>query len=139
MAITSDSINLTLKAALDVRYQRQEVLATNVANADTPGYRPLDLEFDGVLQQAIDEASPMARTAGAHLDDTGRMSPTLGQGVATQDLKERPDRLDTLDGNGVDMDREMARVAENSVQYKAALEVMRRRLGILKMAIADMK
>ncbi|MCA9515028.1 MAG: flagellar basal body rod protein FlgB [Myxococcales bacterium] len=146
MSLTSDNINLTLKAALDVRYQRQEVLANNVANADTPGFRPEDLEFDGVLQREIGGPSPLGHTDGAHLDETGHLG--MGArasfvggadaGVAQQDLRERPDRLDTLDGNGVDMDREMARVADNAMQYKAAMEVMRRRVGILKLAITDM-
>lgn len=146
MSLTFDSINLTLKSALDVRYQRQEVLANNVANADTPGYRPEDLEFDGVLQRELGGPSPLGHTDSAHLDAQGHLglgaraglTGGAGDGVARQDLRERPDRLDTLDGNGVDMDREMARVADNAMQYKAALEVMRRRVAILKMAISDM-
>jgi len=148
MAIT-DSVHHNLRAAMNVRWTRQELLATNVANADTPGYTPRDLEFEGVLRQAMGPA-PMARTTARHLDASGQtpapapgalggpgLSADLGR-VAMDDVVMRADVDDTLDDNGVDMDREMARAADNAMQYRATLEVMRRRLGIVRMAIADM-
>ncbi|MFO0750638.1 MAG: flagellar basal body protein [Myxococcota bacterium] len=60
----SDSINLSLRAALDLRWRRHEILAHNVANADTPGYKPKDLEFEGILQDAI-ASEPMAPVGAA--------------------------------------------------------------------------
>ena len=57
MSIGNDRINQSLRAALDLRWQRHELLAHNLANADTPGFRPKDLEFEGVLQSVENAAA----------------------------------------------------------------------------------
>ncbi len=127
MSFGSDGINLSLRAALDLRLQRHELLSHNLANADTPGFRPKDLEFEGLLQSAIEERP----TAGD----------TLGVGTRpteTQAVVERPEVGDTLDDNAVDTDKEMARVADNSLNYQAQLELLRRRYAAVQRAISTM-
>lgn len=128
----NDPVTLSLQAALDLRYKRHELLANNLANADTPGYQPTDLEFEGALREELARSDgPMARTDPEH----------LRPGAVESDLQntvQRPDVTDSLDGNGVDTDKEMARVAENSLQFKAALEVLRRRYGIVRQAVSEM-
>lgn len=128
----SDALTLSLRAALDLRWRRHEVLAHNVANADTPGYKPKDLEFEGVLQQAID-TQPQAPVPGQTVGGGGTFDR-----LATQDVVERPEIVDTLDENSVDTDREMARIADNSVHYQTATEVLRRRYGLVKSVITDL-
>lgn len=126
----SDPVSLSLRAALDLRWRRHEVLAHNVANADTPGYKPKDLEFQAVLQDAM-TAEPTPSPAIA-------MAGTRPAPLAEQEVVERADTLDTLDENWVDTDREMARIADNSVQYNAAMEVLRRRYGMVRGVITDL-
>jgi len=122
----SDSVNLSLRAALDLRWRRHELLSNNVANADTPGYRPKDLEFEGVLQAAVErEAAPAPRA--------GPSTP-----LVEQEVQSRGDAWDTLDENRVDMDKEMARIADNGVAFQTSMEVLRRRYAMIRGVVADL-
>jgi len=128
----NDPVTMSLRASLDLRYRRHELLANNIANADTRDYQPTDLEFEGALQEELGkDFGPLARTEAQHLG-AGPVESALENTV------QRPDVTDSLDGNGVDTDKEMARVAENSLQFKATLEVLRRRYGIVRQAVSDM-
>jgi len=126
----SDSLNLSLRAAMDLRWRRHELLSHNVANADTPGYRPKDLEFEGVLEAAIQAAPPTAPSAARAPGGTGA--------IVDQATVERGDVLDTLDENKVDMDKEMARIAENALTFQTSLEVLRRRYGMIRGVVTDL-
>jgi len=138
MSITSDSVNLSLRAALDLRLQRHELLAHNLVNADTPGFRPADLEFEGVLQSVVSENAqgPLAKS------DTAERPLSVvaagGRPSEEQAVIERPEVGDTLDDNAVDTDKEMARIADNSLNYQAQLELLRRRYMAIQRAIASM-
>ena len=136
MNILGDSTSRSLEMALDLRYQRQQLLASNIANADTPNYQPMDLTFEGTLAEA--EASErggagMQRTDAAHMDHQG------GETRVRDDVESRPDALNTLDGNGVDLDREVARFAENKARFEATVESSRRRFAILNYVISSMQ
>lgn len=134
MSIAGDRVNLSLRAALDLRWKRQEVLAHNLANAETPGFVPRDLEFEGVLQSVVEptEVETLAGRGG----DGGGARPL---GVAEeQALIERAEIGDSLDQNGVDTDKEMARIADNSLHFQAQIEVLRRRYAAVQRAIASM-
>jgi len=135
MSLIVDTTAKALEQAMDLRLKRQELLGSNMANMDTPGYQPQDLEFEGELTRIIEDESAMPttrRTDGEH----------LGMGVealaGADNVEERPDVLNSVDGNGVDLDREMARVADNSMRYNATLEMQRRRVGILNYSIMKM-
>ncbi|PKN54705.1 MAG: flagellar basal body rod protein FlgB [Deltaproteobacteria bacterium HGW-Deltaproteobacteria-14] len=128
----SDPVTLSLQSALDLRYKRHELLANNLANADTPGFQPSDLEFEGALQQELAQGNgPLARTSAQHL-------PAGGVESVLENTVQRSDVTDSLDGNGVDTDKELARVSENSLQFKATLELLRRRYGAMKQTLTDM-
>ena len=102
--------------ALRVRDQRQQVLASNIANADTPNYKARDLDFKSALQGALNGAgssggTALATTAPGHLAgnpgsaaDTGLLYRTPAQG--------------SVDGNTVDMDAERAAFANNAIHYE---------------------
>lgn len=105
--------------ALVLRSERQRLLASNIANADTPGYRARDFDFGQALRQATG-ASPavdVRTTQAAH----------LGLGGAPAGTRRAPDLLyatpsqTNLDSNSVDMDRERASFADNTVHYEATL------------------
>ena len=102
--------------ALALRAERQRLVASNIANADTPGYQARDFDFASALREAT--ASGSTNTLGAPVTGDllrspgGRYQPTLQFATASQA---------NLDGNTVDMDRERASFADNSVKYEATL------------------
>jgi len=102
--------------ALDLLSQRQKVLAGNIANADTPGFKARDFDFAAALAEARGDASGTARTSLRHLHGNGS---TDGQPQVT--LKWRNAEQPSLDGNTVDLDRERANFADNAMRYEATL------------------
>jgi flagellar basal-body rod protein FlgB len=104
--------------ALSLRAERQRVIASNIANADTPGYQARDMDFASALQQATGQlpgATRMATTQGGH------MALPQGATAAQAALRYATPSQTSLDSNTVDMDRERASFAENSVKYEATL------------------
>ena len=101
--------------ALLLRSQRQQVLASNIANADTPNYKARDFDFAAALNAAT------AGTAGA-----GRAAPALQYRTGAQG---------SLDGNSVDLDAERAQFADNAVRYEAALRVLNQEIKTMLSAI----
>ena len=103
--------------ALLLRSERQRVIASNIANADTPGYQARELDFAQALREAAaGSAAPaqVLRTSPRH-----QALPTAEQ--ADLRLRYAAPSQTSLDGNTVDMDRERASFADNSVKYEAAL------------------
>lgn len=109
--------------ALNLRSQRTEVLAANMANADTPGYRARDIDFKSALAQAGGNAKSgvqLHTTNAAHIGPQN--SPNGGvNGAAASELKYRTPLAPSLDGNTVDAQLEQAAFAENTVRYQATL------------------
>jgi len=103
--------------ALGLRAYRQELLASNIANADTPNYKARDIDFKSALQGALGGrggALDMVRTAPQHLA-------AGGANAAGARPQYRAERQSSVDGNTVDMDVERAAFAENALQYEASL------------------
>jgi flagellar basal-body rod protein FlgB len=112
----SDSLDFQSQA-LVLRSERQRLLASNIANADTPGYVARDMDFAAALRDAT--TPQMAGTATL----AGLRSPlarSLGAATETH-LRFAAPSQSNLDGNTVDMDRERASFADNSVKYEATL------------------
>jgi flagellar basal-body rod protein FlgB len=97
--------------------QRQQVLAANIANADTPGFKARDFDFAQALAEARGQSGGLATSAGRHLQASG----APGQAVPTVQLQWRNPDQPALDGNTVDMDRERGYFAENTLRYEATL------------------
>jgi flagellar basal-body rod protein FlgB len=127
-----------LERALDVRMVRENVLAANVANIDTPGFRPKDVDFTATMV-AIEGS---ARDAGGVTQPT---VPTAGQfesqqtGISINDLPivDVPSGGASLDGNTVDLDRTMVAMAENALQYGASARAAGKKLAILRYVVSD--
>jgi flagellar basal-body rod protein FlgB len=102
--------------ALDLLSQRQKVLAGNIANADTPGFKARDFDFSAALAEARGDAAGTARTSNRHLHGNGSAD---GQPQVT--LLWRNAEQPSLDGNTVDLDRERANFADNAMRYEATL------------------
>lgn len=103
--------------ALTLRSERQRLIASNIANADTPGYQARDMDF----ARALKEATGTLPAAGAmKVTSAGHLQPTAGARAEPNLLYATPAQAN-LDRNTVDMDRERASFADNSVKYEATL------------------
>jgi flagellar basal-body rod protein FlgB len=112
----TDTLNFQAEA-LVLRSERQRLIASNIANADTPGYVAKDMDFASALRQATGQAATpgqMHATAAGHIQPMAGARSEAGLRYATASQTN-------LDRNTVDMDRERASFADNSVKYEATL------------------
>ncbi len=125
----------TLRNAANLRAYRQEVLASNIANADTPNYKARDFDFKAALAAATSARGSfaMARTSPRHLD--GRQGQPFANAPAGTELLYRTEFQAAVDGNTVNMDVERAAFAENAIQLEATLTFLKKRFEGLQMAI----
>ncbi|TQV75302.1 flagellar basal body rod protein FlgB [Aliikangiella marina] len=106
------------ESALEIRAERAQVLAENLANSDTPNFKARDIDFSQALLQAqSNRKSGLTRTNELHMDSKiGREIPGLSYRI--------PFQPDTGDGNTVDAQIEQAKFAENAMQYQATLRFL---------------
>ncbi len=127
-----------LERALDVRLVRQNVLGANVANVDTPGFRPKDIDFAASMA-AIDGAG--RTSSGVAQPARPVVGPVESQqtSIAAKDLPivDVPAGGASLDGNTVDLDRTMVAMAENALQYGASARAAGKKLAILRYVVSD--
>jgi len=115
--------------ALLLHGQRIGVLATNLANADTPNYKARDIDFSEVLAHSDGAPLPMSVTQASHISfNDSELS--AGQ------LKYRNPYQASLDGNTVEMPVEQAAFSENNVRYQASLTFINQKIAELQLAIA---
>ncbi|MGI9272099.1 MAG: flagellar basal body rod protein FlgB [Woeseiaceae bacterium] len=114
--------------ALMFRAHRNEVISSNIANADTPNYKARDLDFGDALKSARSPSISMQRTSDLHLNS---MQSTRHGGKLMYRTPSQP----TLDGNTVEADIEQAAFAENAVQYRASLAFIDGKIRSLRYAI----
>lgn len=136
MGINISRAHELMKSALDYRAARQDMIAGNIANADTPFYRPKDIRFEEVLAQksaSVFGETPkpltMARTDGAHLEGTE----TGGEGKAS--IFFRDGHMARNDGNSVDLDVETTEMAKNSTMFNALTAALRKDSALFKSVI----
>ena len=125
--------DLPLIAAIKNRMQyhqtRQKLLAENVANADSPGYRPKDLKpFDILLAAQQGSGSTQAKTSSGHLG--GNASSGSGLGSQRAGLFEK-----TQSGNAVNLEDEMMRIAQNNSDYQMAATLYGKSLSYMRIAL----
>jgi len=105
------------QTALNLRAARQELIASNIANADTPNYKARDIDFASAMQGALQNGGGtpgMAKTAPGHLAPTG-------ESVMGAPVMYRKPLQPSADGNTVDMDVERAQFADNALRYEASV------------------
>jgi flagellar basal-body rod protein FlgB len=134
MPLSIDSYLGIQQDALNVQSKRMEVLAKNLANADTPNYKAQDIDFRAALAQAGSAGSnlPMAGTASGQSIGTSTADGNVDLSSA---LKYRTPLAPSLDGNTVDVQMEQAKFAENTVRYQATLTFLTGHLKDLMTAI----
>jgi len=104
-----DSLTDNLEQYMNVVSLRQKLVVSNIANADTPGYKTQDLDFQSSLQEAMDGSSPQPK-----------------------EVTSLPTKSD---GNNVDLDREARLLAENAMRFSVASNLMKTHLNAIKEAI----
>jgi len=125
-----------MQSALDFRAARQDMIAGNIANADTPFYRPRDVRFEEVLAQKSasifadkSQTLAMSRTDGAHLEGID------SQSNAKPTTFFRDGHMARNDGNSVDLDVETTEMAKNSTMFNALTAALKKDSAIFKSVI----
>lgn len=124
-----------LQKSLDFRTKRNSLLASNVANLETPGYKARDLVFENALGKAVKAQlpGPLRVTNSKHMD--GRRAVPLDLVKPKLIQTASPDAA--LDGNTVNLETEMAKLAENQVAYQAYTQMISLKFQALKNAIRE--
>lgn len=111
-----DTTQIALERAISGAHLRATVLVNNIANADTPGFQPSDVDFHSALREAIERGPEALREL--------RLAPERGAPVAMR-----------ADGNGVDAEAESAKLAQNGLELNALVSVAGARVQILRTAM----
>ena len=117
-----------LHRALDVRMMRHRQLANNVANVDTPAYRPGDVDFEATLDRLVALDRHAQTTSGEVSDDGVEDAQVMIRGA---------EAAPTGDGNTVDLDQTMVALAENRLLFEATTNITKKRLAMLRYVITD--
>lgn len=134
MADLFDKTTRALGASVNFRQTRNNVISSNIANAETPGYQAKKVDFEDALSRALDleNVAPPEGMKPEHYP--------VGRGSLARvkaDVYENPDAAVNNDGNTVDVTREMSALAENSIMYKAAIQLINKKMAALKYAVSE--
>ncbi len=121
----ADPLFTGLQQVLNLRQQQHGLTASNLANADTPGFKAQFIDFSTALDAAFTSSSNVRRTHARHL------GPAHASEVSVKELEAPPW---SVDDNSVVSERETARLQENSLMYQAVVSGLSRRLAMLKYA-----
>lgn len=117
-----DKTTDALAASLRMRQIRHNVTTSNIANAETPQYQAKKVDFENALASALDNPA---------LDASQSIS------KVTAEVFDNPDVAVNNDGNTVDLEKEMSALAENSILYKSALQLINKKMAAVKYALGD--
>jgi flagellar basal-body rod protein FlgB len=125
------------ETALGLRSQRQSVLASNIANGDTPNYKARDIDFGSALKSALEKTSPDApaslkTTANKHFPNPQQDGTTMADGTP---LLYRGVVQGAVDGNTVDMDVERNQFADNAIRYEVGITAINGQIKAMMAAI----
>ncbi|MGD8908726.1 MAG: flagellar basal body rod protein FlgB [Chromatiales bacterium] len=114
--------------ALQLRSQRAEVLAANLANADTPGYKARDFDFKAMLAGEVETGSRMRTTHQGHIQTEQGLVPPA-------QLLYRTPMQPSLDGNTVDTEQEHTAFSANAIEYQATLSFINSKISGIRKAL----
>jgi flagellar basal-body rod protein FlgB len=129
MAISLDNVFGIHENAMNLQTRRAQLLAQNLANSDTPGYKAKDIDFNAALKSASKEnfKTPLEATQAGHLQPKGFLP-------GAEELYRQP-MQDSLDGNTVEPHVEMAEFTENSMHYLMTLRIISGRISTMMSAL----
>lgn len=131
----TDRTMAVLKKSLDLRAQKQQLIAGNIANAETPGYAARKLTFEEDLRNAIKTPETKVRSNNPKHFPIGNSGISGVQGK----LEMQRDTNPLGDGNTVSLDEEMFDLAENQLLFEAGGQILKKKLTMLKYAVSDGK
>lgn len=129
----SDKTPLVLKKALDFQSQRHLLISSNISNIDTPGYKAKDIDFKGALRTALGAGEGLALQT-THRRHIGPNKEDI-RGLQAEPFSE-PDAAKS-NGNNVNIDKEMMKLAENQIAYNATIQMMSKRGSTIRAAISE--
>ena len=129
----ADKTPLVLKKALDFQSERQLLISSNISNMDTPGYQAKDIDFKGALKAALGTGDDLALRS-THRGHIGPGKDVL-KGLQAEPFIESD--AAKSNGNNVNIDKEMMKLAENQISYNATVQMMTKRTSTLRAAITE--
>jgi flagellar basal-body rod protein FlgB len=129
----SDNTPKAMKKSLDLMSTRQSVITSNVGNVDTPGFKASEIDFQGQLREALGSKSQLKLQA-TNEKHFGPKSSNISS--LTADPFEEDDAAKS-NGNNVDVDKEMAKMAENQIFYNAVIQLMMKRGSTVRASITE--
>lgn len=126
-----------LQSSLDVRLARQTVLGGNLANADTPGYQPRELDFDAAMKARMSEAPTSSLTTTSTQEQHFQVASAPAGPADPSSHVKVVEGDGGLDGNGVDLDRTMVELSRNALLYGASTRAVGKKLAILRYVATD--
>ncbi len=121
-----------LSKVLDLRAENQKVIGSNIANAETPGYAPARFEFEQELSQAINRKGVSLTTSHPGHIAIGTRDISSISGT----LSREPDQTGIGDENGVNVEEEMLALSENELLYETAVQLLNKKLSVMKFVIS---
>ena len=134
MAISFDKALGIHEHALNARVKRAEVLANNLANADTPGFKARDIDFQSMMAQAQQEVSGV-QMEGTHPSHYGLSQHGGTTATGREQLLYRNPHQPSIDGNTVDAQQEQSRFMRNAMDYQASFQFLNSKFTGLSKAI----
>ena len=128
-----------LELSMRVRGARHEILSANIANADTPGYRPRDLDFNSIIRSAVEGGDVAAEERDRRVEQLSAAPLDIESAIYRPEYPDDRHGEGRLDGNSVGLDRQMGLLTENSLAYEANLTLLSRTLANLRYAISEGK
>jgi len=132
----SDKTLKALTTALNFREMRQELISTNVANANTPGFKAKKMDFEEALARALDVDGQM------QMGVTDERHHNVGNGGFNNlepEIYDDPNGVVSENGNTVDVEAEKAKMAENKLMYDTLVQLINKKMGLMKYAINSEK
>lgn len=120
-----DTSMQTLRKAIELRQKSQQVIASNIANAETPGYQPRHLAFESSLREAIKGGLGQLANHPGHLSAGDSITRVSGE------MK--------TESEAVNVDQEMIALSENQILYEAAVQMLNKKLGLIKYVAQEVK
>lgn len=135
MEISDKTMN-ALMAAIKLREMRQKIISSNIANADTPDYKAKVIDFEDSLADAlnVDESLTLQTEGDRHYYQGGGTLSSL-----SPEIYDDPNGIQSDDGNTVDMEKELVNMAENKINYDAAVNILNKKLALLKYTLNSEK
>lgn len=128
-----DKTTGALQTSINMRQVRHNLTASNIANAETPGYHAKKMDFEDALSRALD-LDGRRNLSASHPDHFSTGGKNVG---VSPEIYDNPEGEINPDGNTVDLEKEMSALSENAIMYKAALQLINKKMAALKYAATE--